>query len=303
MEQDISRFLDHLQRDKGFSPNTLVAYRNDLEQLLTHHRGMPTNGAAAEGWVAVSAETVNSYFRDLQERHYAPATVARKIASVKSFFHYLSDEKAIPSNPTDGVASPGVRRALPKTISANEVGELLLQPSKRDTPEARRDWAMLTLLYGTGMRVTELVKLNVDDLSLEEHHPAVRCVSRTGKPRLIPLRPEAIQPVQEYLTLARDRLVKSAKERALFVNRRGERLTRQGFWLILKNYVKAANLRIEITPHMLRHTFATHMLNSGNLNLRELQAFLGHASIATTQVYTQVQQETTAGAAVNRRTS
>lgn len=290
MEEAINRFLDHLQRERGFSPNTLVAYRNDLEQLLAHHRASGRNGSVPETWAAVGAETVNSYFRELQERHYAPATVARKIASVKSFFHYLTKEHAIPHNPTEGVASPGVRRALPKTISASEVGELLLQPSKRDTPEARRDWAMLTLLYGTGMRVTELVKLNVDDLSLEGTSPAVRCLGRNGKPRLIPLRPEAFEPVQEYLATARDRLVKSPKEKALFVNRRGERLTRQGFWLILKNYVKAANLRIEITPHMLRHTFATHMLKSGSLNLRELQKFLGHASIATTQVYTQVQE-------------
>jgi integrase/recombinase XerD len=303
MEQAISQFLDHLQRDRQFSPNTLVAYRNDLEQLLAYHQLLAAGAAPPAGtWAGVTADTVKAYFRDLQERHYAPATVARKIASVKSFFHYLANEKLIPGNPTDGVASPGVRRALPKTVSAVEVGELLLQPSKRDTPEARRDWAMLTLLYGTGMRVTELVKLNVDDLTLAEHNPAVRCLGRSGRPRLIPLRPEAIQPVQEYLATARDRLVKTPQEMALFVNRRGDRLTRQGFWLILKNYVRAANLRIEITPHMLRHTFATHMLKSGNLNLRELQECLGHASIATTQVYTQV-QEPAAPAAAGQRPS
>lgn len=288
MEDAITQFLEHLQRDKGFSPNTLVAYRNDLEQLLSYHRD--NSSIAVTLWSSVTPDAVKAYFRELQERHYAPATVARKIASVKSFFHYLASDHLIPSNPTEGVASPGVRRALPKTISAGEVGELLLQPSKRDTPEARRDWAMLTLLYGTGMRVTELVKLNVDDLKLEDQSPAVQCVGRSARPRLIPLRPESIEPLQEYLSNARDRLVKGPKEMALFVNRRGERLTRQGFWLILKNYVKAANLRIEITPHMLRHTFATHMLKSGNLNLRELQEFLGHASIATTQVYTQVQE-------------
>ncbi len=289
MQDDISRFLEHLQRDKHFSPNTLVAYRNDLEQLLAHHR---ENCAGvwppASRWGSVTVESVKGYFRDLQDRHYAPATVARKIASVKSFFHYLTTDNSIPSNPTEGMVSPGVRRALPKTITAGEVGELLLQPSKRDTPEARRDWAMLNLLYGTGMRVTELVKLDVDDLTMEENNPAVRCLGRAARPRSIPLRSEAIEPLQEYLSGARARLVKTPKERALFVNRRGERLTRQGFWLILKNYVKAANLRIEITPHMLRHTFATHMLRSGRLNLRQLQEFLGHASIATTQVYTQV---------------
>ena len=290
MERAITQFLEHLQADKGFSPNTIVAYRNDLMQMLSFVRGQ-VNGAGWPPpglWNVVDASLIRQYYTSLQARHYAATTVARKIASVKSFFHFLVSEKLVSANPTHGFTSPGIRRALPKTVTAGEVGELLEQSALRDTPEARRDWAMLTLLYATGMRVTELVKLNVDDVALDAAYPYVRCMGRGARPRLIPLAAEAIEPMQQYLTQARDRIVRRSGEGALFLNRRGERLTRQGFWLILKGYVKAANLRAEITPHMLRHTFATHMLRSGRLNLRELQDRLGHASITTTQVYTQV---------------
>lgn len=290
MERAITQFLEHLQADKGFSPNTIVAYKNDLNQLVLFIRSqLNGNWPPATEWNVVDAPMVRDYYTNLQGRRYAPTTIARKIASVKSFFHFLVSEKFVVANPTHGFTSPGIRRALPKTVTANEVGELLEQPALRDTPEAKRDWAMLTLLYATGMRVTELVKLNVEDVILDAAYPYVRCMGRGARPRLIPLSAEAIEPLQQYLNQARDRIVRRPSENALFLNRRGERLTRQGFWLILKGYVKTAGLRAEITPHMLRHTFATHMLKSGRLNLRELQEFLGHASITTTQVYTQVQ--------------
>ena len=290
MDGAITHFLEYLQGEKGFSSNTIAAYRNDLNQLTSFIQAR--NSAPAPSfpsfWNLASRELIQEYIANLHARRYAETTIARKIASVKSFFHFAHSEKLIQTNPTEGLSSPGVRRALPKTVSAFEVGELLEQPQKRDTPEARRDQAMLSLLYATGMRVTELVKLNVEDVILDLNYPYVRCMGRGARPRLIPLPPDCIAPLQEYLTNARDRLVRTANELALFLNRRGERLTRQGFWLLLKGYAKAANLRAEITPHMLRHTFAAHMLRSGRLNLRELQEFLGHASITTTQVYTHV---------------
>ncbi len=296
MDQAISRFLGHLEADKGFSPNTVVAYKNDLSQLLAFLQAQPAGAAPSPGtWAGVTSGMVQGYILTLQDRHYAQTTVARKIASVKSFFHFLHGERSIATNPADGFASPGVRRPLPKTISILEVDELLCQPLKRDKPEGKRDWAMLSLLYATGMRVTELVKLNVEDVFLDESYPYVRCIGRVARPRDIPLSPASIEPLQEYLGNARDQLVRSPETTALFLNRRGERLTRQGFWLILKGYVRSANLRGEITPHMLRHTFATHMLQSGQLNLRELQGFLGHASISTTQVYTQIPETVAAG--------
>ena len=291
MQGEITRFLGHLQAEKGFSPNTVAAYQNDLHQLLSFVQ----NGVQDEGpssppslWQAVNQAHIQSFIATLHSRSYAETTVARKIASLKSFFHFLLNENLIPSNPADSLSTPGVRRSLPKTISVGEVDKLLGQTLKRETPEARRDWAMLTLLCATGMRVTELVKLNVEDVVLDRNYPHVRCVGRASRPRLIPLPEESIESIREYLGGARDQLARRPEERGLFLNRRGERLTRQGFWLILKSYAKAANLRSEITPHMLRHTFAAHMLQSGRLNLRELQEFLGHASITTTQVYTHI---------------
>ena len=299
MEQVISRFLEHLQADRGFSPNTVVAYRNDLQQTLSflhsHSDGQPWPPPGL--WSTISPAQIQAYIASLQDRRYAQTTVARKIASVKSFFHFLLNQQLITSNPTEGLASPGIRRPLPKTVSALEVDELLVQPLKRDKPEARRDRAMLGLLYATGMRVTELVKLDVEDVILDASEPYVRCVGRRSRPRLIPLPPTSIESLQEYLASARGRLLRDGGITALFLNRRGERLTRQGFWLILKSYVKAANLRGEITPHMLRHTFATQMLQSGQLNLRELQEFLGHASITTTQVYTRLPENAAQSAA------
>lgn len=290
MHQAISRFLDTLQTEKGFSPNTVVAYKNDLQQLLAYLEAHAAGPAAPpiNGWAAVTTPVVQGYLLSLQDRRYAQTTIARKIASIKSFFHFLHSEELIAVNPADGFASPGIRRPLPKTISTLEVDELLGQPLKRDKPEAKRDWAMLCLLYATGMRVTELVRLNVEDVVMDGAHTYVRCIGRSSRQRDIQVLPAAIEPLQEYLAGAREHLIRNPETTALFVNRRGERLTRQGFWLILKSYVKSGNLRGEITPHMLRHTSATHMLQSGKLNLRQLQEFLGHASITTTQVYTQM---------------
>ncbi len=292
MRGEITRFLDHLQAEKGFSPNTLAAYQNDLSQLLsslqdrTQHMVAPL--PEPNLWNGVRNEHIQVYISTLHSKKYAQTTIARKIASIKSFFHFLHDEKLISGNPAESLSSPGIRRSLPRTISSGEVAELLEQTLKRETPEARRDWAMLSLLCSTGMRVTELVKLNVDDVILDQNLPHIRCIGRNTRARLIRLPEESIGAISEYLTSARDRLARSAEKTALFLNRRGERLTRQGFWLILKSYARAAHLPAEITPHMLRHTFAAHMLGSGRLNLRELQEFLGHASITTTQVYTQI---------------
>ncbi len=289
MEETITHFLDHLQKEKGFSANTVAAYRNDLLQLITYIKGesRPATSPAAQ-WNGIQSATIQSYVSDLRNKSYSQATVARKIASVKSFFHFLQDQHLVNSDPTEGLSSPGVRRALPKTIPAWEMEDLLLQPLRKDSPEARRDWAMLSLLCATGMRVTELIKLNIDDLVMDAHDPYVQCMGRGAKPRLITLQPDVVTVLHEYVTTARDRFMRHPEETALFLNRRGERLTRQGFWLILKGYAKSAGIKSAITPHILRHTFATTMLQSGKLNLRELQECLGHASITTTQVYTQL---------------
>ena len=187
-----------------------------------------------------------------------------------------------------GVSSAKVGKSLPKPISISQVHRLLEQPTKLSTPEAKRDRAMLELLYATGMRVSELVSLNLADIDTEGGY--VRCFGKGHKERLIPIYRRAVLVLKEYLTEARPHLAHSSDEKALFLNRRGERLTRQGLWQILKGYAKSAELGTEITPHTLRHSFATHML-SGGADLRSVQELLGHANISTTQVYTHLTTE------------
>jgi integrase/recombinase XerD len=183
-----------------------------------------------------------------------------------------------------------VGKTLPKALSVSEIDELLEQPNKRTTPESKRDKAMLELVYATGMRVSELVSLDLDSIELHNNRATVRCLGKGGRERLIPIHEQAVRALRVYLEEARPELARSRRERALFINRRGERLTRQGFWLILKNYAKSANISSDVTPHTLRHSFATHMLRGG-APLRNVQELLGHANISTTQVYTQLTDE------------
>lgn len=286
METHLSTFLDFLSAEKGASSNTIAAYRNDLEQLADY---LKTSGNG-RGWEKVDRMLIQDFILNLKQRKYAETTVARKVAAIRSFFAFLAAEGILADNPTEGLASPRVGKMLPKAITPNEVDELLEQPCKRATPEARRDRAMLELLYATGMRVTELVSLDLANVSVDGKNPFVRCTGKGAKERIIPIHEQATEALVEYLTEARPIMVRNKNEKALFVNRRGERLTRQGFWLILKGYAKAANLRDNVTPHTLRHSFATHMLRGG-MPLRHVQEMLGHANISTTQVYTHLATE------------
>lgn len=281
MEDRLRDFLNFLSAEKGASANTVAAYRNDLQQLADYLRARGDGKHLNK----VDRTLIQDFILDLKQRKYAETTVARKVAAMRSFFSFLTAEGVITGNPTEGLSSPRVSKMLPKAITPNEVDELLEQPGKRGTPEARRDRAMLELLYATGMRVTELVSLDINNVNLDSEHPTVRCLGKGAKERIIPFHDQAVEALQEYLDEARPHMVRNKNESALFVNRRGERLTRQGFWLILKGYAKAANLKNDVTPHTLRHSFATHMLRGG-MPLRHVQEMLGHANIATTQVYT-----------------
>lgn len=283
MDDSVGQFLSFLQVEKGASQNTIAAYRNDIQQFS----GFTSGRRNGKGWAAIDRNVVLEYLSDLRRKKYAEATVARKVAAVKSFFSFLTAEAIIPADPTETLASPRVGKALPKPISPEQVDELLEQPLRRNTPEAKRDKAMLELLYATGMRVTELVSLDLDSVVLRPDAAYVRCVGKGSKERTIPVHEHAVEALQCYLDEARPLLVRNKDERALFVNRRGERLTRQGFWLILKSYAKSANIGAHVTPHTLRHSFATHMLRGG-APLRNVQELLGHANISTTQVYTQI---------------
>ena len=287
METHISDFLTYIRTIKGFSENTVQAYSNDLERFCDYLEPNKENGI---DWPSITTQNLTDYIIFLKEqgndgKPYANATMARKIAAIKSYFTYLYEENVVKEDATQGLSSPKVGRSLPSPLSIAQVDILLQQPLKKGTPDAGRDKAMLELLYASGMRVTELVSLNVEDVRLEES--LVRCLGKGTKERLIPLYPEAARAIQDYVENHRLRLIKKSSNNALFLNLRGERLTRQGFWLILKNYANQANIGTTITPHTLRHSFATHML-SGGAALRHVQELLGHSSISTTQVYTQV---------------
>ena len=212
--------------------------------------------------------------------------MARKIDAIKSLFHYLHKNGLIAEDPTLHLEAPKVGKPLPRAISVGDVQRLLSYDRERTSPDALRDRAMLELLYATGMRVTELVSLDVEDVDLVEGR--VRCVGRGRRIRLVPVRSAAREAVQLYLERGRSALLRAPSPHGpLFLNHRGQRLTRQGFWLIIKARARGAGIATSITPHTLRHSFATHRLHDGE-DLRSLQEKLGHASISTTQIYTQV---------------
>lgn len=288
LKEEINSFLNYLTVEKGFSDNTVAAYRNDLSGLASFAEEAASKQGLVPSWNSFGRQDILSYLLYLNERSYVPTTRARKVAAARSFFKFLVAEGIIKENPTQNVKSPIVGRSLPKPISVSQVRALLEQPTKRSTPDAKRDAAMLQLLYAGGMRVSELVSLNLKDVNTEVGD--VRCLGKGHKERLIPIHRQAASAIEEYVKEARPHLVRNDQEKALFVNRRGERLTRQGFWQILKEYAKAAGLESSVTPHTLRHSFATHML-SGGADLRAVQELLGHANISTTQVYTHLTTE------------
>ncbi|MGD2039810.1 MAG: site-specific tyrosine recombinase XerD [Anaerolineae bacterium] len=287
MQDKIQQFLDFIVEDKGYSQNTLAAYRNDLSQFVEFLDGR------VSAWDEVTREIIIEYIMKMKgEQEYASSTVARKVAAIKSFFHYLVNQGELEDDPTATLDSPKVRKRLPKAISQEEIERLLAAPTQEDTPKALRDRALLEVLYATGLRVTELVSLNVDDVNMAS--ATVRVVRpKDQRERLVPLHERAVEPLQEYLERGRVQLLRDAEEPALFLNHRGQRLTRQGLWLIVKHYVREVGIREEVTPHTLRHTFATHLVDK-KADLEYVQELLGHANISTTQVYAQVNQEDSA---------
>ena len=288
MKDVIEGFLSYLAVEKGFSENTIVAYRNDLHQLAGFIQEEAARHGSIPPWAGFSRQSMLSYLLNLKERNYAATTIARKVAAAKSFFSFMVAEGTMKTNPTQDVSSPRVGKSLPKPISISQVRRLLEQPAKLSTPEAKRDRAMLELLYATGMRVSELLSLNLSDVDTKGGY--VRCFGKGHKERMIPICVQAARVLDEYIEQTRPHLTHNTEEKALFLNRRGDRLTRQGFWQILKGYAKSAGLGTEVSPHTLRHSFATHML-SGGADLRSVQELLGHANISTTQVYTHLTTE------------
>lgn len=284
MQDHLDLFLSYMTSERGMSANTTAAYRTDLEQFgaFLRERGVGS-------WLLVTRDDMLAFMLFLRERRYANSTVARRTAAVKSFYAYLSTDGLVETDPTEHIDSPKVDRSAPRAISPHQVDELLELPLRSSTPEGLRDKAMLELLYATGMRVSELVALDMEALDFAQGQ--VHCPGKGGRERLLPVSDTATTSLEEYLDIARPQLSRNSDQSstALFLNHRGKRLTRQGFWLILKGYAEEVGLD-DLTPHMLRHSFAAHMLSNG-ADLRQVQELLGHASLSTTQIYTQLAED------------
>ncbi|MCX6014122.1 MAG: tyrosine recombinase [Chloroflexales bacterium] len=280
MNELIEQFLAHVMKERELTVNTTSAYRTDLVQYLKFIQGRGTVSATV-----ANREDVMAFMIYLRERKYSNATVARRAAAVKSFYAFLLSIRALSIDPTTTIVSPRVEREVPKSLTPVQVDELMELPLRSHTPDRMRDRAMFEVLYATGMRVSELVGLNIGDVDLTKK--MVHCVGKAQKVRMIPLSESAVTAVEEYRDSARSQLVKDGEGDAdtLFVNHRGGRLTRQGFWLILKQYADELGVS-DLNPHMLRHSFAAHMITSG-VDVRRVQALLGHASLTTTQIYAQ----------------
>ncbi|HHT84185.1 MAG: site-specific tyrosine recombinase XerD [Bacillota bacterium] len=282
MESLIQEFIEYLGHEKGLATNTLESYGRDLRQYC----GFLSEDTSQTPETASQA-TIVAYLMMLRKQGKATATIARRLAALKAFYQFMLKENYVTKDPTDDLSSPKLERKLPRVLTVDEVEKLLNQPDT-STPAGIRDKAMLEVLYATGIRVSELVSLNLDDIELDEGF--VRCIGKGSKERVVPMGEIAINALRSYLSKGRPKLVSNPGENALFLNHHGRRLTRQGFWKIVKKYAAQLGIRKEITPHTLRHSFATHLLENG-ADIRAVQEMLGHADISTTQIYTHVTKD------------
>jgi integrase/recombinase XerD len=280
----ISSFLTHVKVEKGLSVNTVAAYRRDLVKFeqFAKKRKLTLE--------AVTRDDLVDFLAGLYREKLESRTVARHLVTLRNFFRFAQIQETIAEDPSINLESPKIRRSLPGYLRLEEVERLLNQPDAKTTL-GTRDRAMLELLYSTGLRVSELVSLRVNDL--DGKLGCVRCIGKGDKERIVPVGRSAVVMVEKYLRDARPQLVRQGRavnSATLFVNRRGASLSRVGVWKILSAYGRRAGLRVALTPHMLRHSFATHLLERG-ADLRSVQLMLGHADISTTQIYTHVVEE------------
>jgi len=285
----VEHYLDHLLVERGLSDHTLMAYRRDLRRYLAFlaARGVTTVEMVDDAAVRSFVASLSASTHGPQGRPYQATSVARALSAVRSFHRFLVREGVTDRDPAAGTRQPKLPRSLPRPLPVEEVGRLLEAP-REDSALGLRDRALLELLYGSGLRVSELVGLDVDDVDLDEG--AVRVLGKGGKEREVPLGRFGREAAAAYVTRARPGFASARSRGALFLNQRGGRLTRQSVNRILAGYVRAAGIRRRVTPHSLRHSFATHLLEGG-ADVRVVQEMLGHASVATTQIYTLVTKE------------
>lgn len=279
MNKRLDAFLHYLQVEKGLSDNTLDSYRRDLTRFLSY---LEEQGCSSLN--QIEREHILSFLLKLRREKKAVATINRHLSSIRTFFRYLVQDQVLKTDPSALIETPKQEKKLPHILSVEEV-EQLLQAPESSTPFGQRDKAMLEVLYATGIRVSELINLKLDDVHLEMGF--LKCMGKGAKERIIPLGEAAIKALTLYLNNGRRKLDKTRREMTLFLNHHGRPLTRQGFWKIIKQHAAQAGIKKRITPHTLRHSFATHLLENG-ADLRAVQEMLGHADISTTQIYTHV---------------
>ncbi len=280
MDKQIKLFLEFLEKDKKLSNNTLQSYKRDI---LQYQEYVNKNGL---NFLKIDTDGLDAYFEHLKSLNKKTSTISRNLATIRSFYQFLVRNKKIKKDPSIGVQSPKVEKKAPSILTSKEVELLLDQPKDVDL-KGIRDKAMLEFAYATGMRVTEIISLDITDVNVEESY--VSC-NAGMKRRNIPLGTLSLKALVEYIEKARPILIKDESNKALFVNINGKRLTRQGFWKIVKYYKEQAHITKDITPHVLRHSFATHLLQNG-ADLKAIQTMLGHSDISSTQVYMQFQND------------
>jgi integrase/recombinase XerD len=282
MQELIETFLDYLSVERGLSRNTIIAYRKDLNDYVSFLNQRHINALSG-----TKRDDVTNFMLFQKDRNISANSIARQIAAIKVFYRFLVRERVLKSDPTNLLDSPKLWKKIPETLSVNEVTALLDAPNSRTT-QATRDKAILETLYATGMRVSEAVNLRLDNVNLDIGF--LRCLGKGNKERVIPLGKKAIGALRRYLEAGRPKLLKNKESEFLFLNRFGKKISRQSLWKIIKLYARQARIKKPIRPHILRHSFATHLLERG-ADLRSVQEMLGHANISTTQIYTHINKE------------
>lgn len=275
MEKEISAFITYLHNVKNTSNNTELSYKRDLEKM---EHFMSSRGITEAK--NVSAQDLSDYVKYLEDNHFAAATVSRNIASLKAFYHFMVQEGWVAEDISENLKAPKIEKKIPSIMSTDEVVRLLEQPSG-DSPKEIRDKAMLELLYATGIRVTELISLKLSDVNMQMSF--ILCKDR-NKERVIPFGTAAKNALARYLNGTREEMLENKSSDVLFTNCSGQSMSRQGFWKLIKYYAKKADIKEDITPHTLRHSFAAHLVENG-ADLRSVQEMLGHSDISTTQIY------------------